>query len=74
MRGKCDVNSVTSDLFDLGVPEGEGSLGVVGQNLTALHRHQETTILFLALQGPVLVTLPLRDTTKHFRILMNKHE
>lgn len=69
MRGKCDVNSVTSDLFDLGVPEGEGSLGVVGQNLTALHRHQETTILFLALQGPVLVTLPLTYMTKHFRII-----
>ena len=69
MRGKCDVNSVTSNLLDLGVPEGESALGVVGQNLAALHRHQETTVLILALQGPVLVTLPLRDTAKHFRVL-----
>lgn len=66
LQSLLDLIGCLSDLFGVGVPDGEGPLGVVGERSDALHRHQVAAVLLLHLRRPVLITLPLRtQTTNH---------
>lgn len=53
--------SIFTDPFDGGVPQGEGSLCVVGQGFGAFQSDQEAAVLLLVVHRPVLIALPLRE-------------
>lgn len=54
----------TAHLPVMEVSEGEGPLGVVGEDAAAPWRHQETAVRLWRRGRPVLLTLPLRRRDK----------
>lgn len=50
-------------LFNFSVPYKEMPQCVAGMHFGAFQRHHDVSVLLAVLCGPVLVTLPLNDTT-----------
>lgn len=53
------------DLLNVNISQSERSLRVVGKLLGAFQRDQKTSVVFLVLHGPILITFSLFDTHRH---------